>query len=581
MKKQFFSLLSLCVFSASDIAAQTPEIKSMDSLMNLYFENNFFNGEILVAVNSKPIYTKTVGFRDYAKKEKLMPNSIFNIGSVSKPFTAVAVLQLQEKKRLDIGDKVKKYIPSFPYENICIKHLLSHTSGISANLDFMDEGDMLKKLNNDDILPMLVKYRPPLQCIPGDRWIYSNLGYDLLALVVEQVTQMDFFAYVGKYIFQPSGMKQSFIPSVADPRFWLPETINEQSIALPHSYKNITSCEVTNLDLIYNSKAYFVGSGNVYTTVCDLIKFDEALSKNIILSKASQELAYTPYELNNGDLAKDSLAPIASYYGLGWDISIDQSWGRIIWHKGRSGGTRSIFLRNHDRMQTVVAFDNFDHTSCDLKAIACLKTINHRVYRNPVFMSLVQRLGCGISTKGFEEAQKDFIKEKETKRANYFISKDELVELASVLNKKQDFEDALSVLKLGQELFPDSWLVQVNYANLLLGTNQVEEAIRYYKLALSFFSTNGEKRNAFLGNIGSQFIDEDKLDNAEIVLKLNTEIFPDDCNSYDNYAFILDRNNKLDQAILVQEKAVRIAKGQNHELLKTFEENLERLKEKK
>ena len=102
----------------------------------------------------------------------------------------------------------------------------------------------------------------------------------------------------------------------------------------------------------------------------------------------------------------------------------------------------------------------------------------------------------------------------------------------------------------------------------------------YTNAVNSLIGSEGD-RISLLGSIGYQLIEAERLNDAEIVLKLNTELFPTDCNSYDNYAFILDKNNKLDSAIIIQEKAVALAKGQNHKLLKTLQENLDKLKSKK
>ena len=578
MKRHSTQLLLLTLILVATIS-KSQQIKSIDSLLNLCVENNFINGDILIKVNNKPYYKKTIGYRNNERKEKLKPNSIFNVGSVSKPFTSIAILQLQEKNLLNINDKVKKHIPQFPYENVCIKHLLSHTSGLIADID---ENDQLKLLNNDSLVILLFNQNTKLQFEPGAKWSYSNLGYDLLAVIVEQVTKMKFDEYMFKNIFQPAGMSRTFIPRTNNFKQWLPKNVTEMDIALPHSFENIASCFVTNINLSnIKPHCHFYGSSNVYTTVYDLSKFDEALFKNIILSKTSQELAYTPYKLNNGKFATDSLAPILSYYGLGWEVSIDTSWGKIIWHKGRSGGTRTVFLRNPNKKQLVAFSDNNDNPSSDLKAIACLKIINHQTYRNPIFMSLVQKFGCDISSKSYEEAYKNFAKHKETQMKSYYISKDEMVDLSVLLESRNNLKDALSVLKYGNELFPNYWWILITYGDFLLKSKQPDNAIISYKNAVQFLEGSQEDRISLLGSIGYQFIEAKRLNDAEIVLKLNTEIFPNDCNSYDNYAFVLDKNNKLNLAILIQEKAVALAKEQNHLLLKTLQENLEKLKAKK
>ena len=580
MNKHIIVLFFL--LGSTTLAAQSEEIKSIDSLLNLCIKNNCLNGDILITQNNSTFYKRTIGYRDNTTNESLKPNCLFNIASISKSFTATAILQLQEKKLLNINDKVVKYIPNFPYPDVCIKHLLSHTSGLSANMDFLNEEDYQKTITNDSIVSLLIKYKPNLEFNPGEQWAYSNLGYDLLAVIVEHVCNLKFDVYMQKNIFRPAGMSRTFIPRTANVSSWLAKNLNESDIAWPHNYEDLTSCNLRNIyPIICNSKHYYYGSTNIYTTVYDLEKFNKALATNIILSKTSQELAYAPYKLNNGSFAMDTLAPIKSYYGLGWEISIDTTYGKIIWHKGRSGGTRAVFLRNIDRNQMVTFLDNNDNWNTDLKAVACLKIINNLPYKNPLKKSLVQKFGCEIISMGFEEASKEFKKLKETESQNYFISIDELNDLALLLETKGKLKDAISVSQLCNDIYPTDWSSLLLLGDFFLKKNQIDEAIIYYKKAVSFYSNVEDEQISLLGAIGSQFIEANRLNDAEIVLELNTEIFPNDCNSYDNYAFILDKNSKLDLAISVQEKAVALAKAQKHHLLKPLQENLDKLMTKK
>lgn len=570
------------ILGSTTLTAQTKEIESIDSLLNLCAKNNCFNGDILITQNNSIFYKRTIGYRDYTTTESLKPNCLFNIASISKPFTAITILQLQEKKLLNINDKVVKYIPNFPYPDVCINHLLSHTSGLTANIDFLNEEDNQKTMTNDSIISLLIKYKPNLEFKPGEQWAYSNLGYDLLAVIVEHVSNLKFDVYMQKNVFWPAGMRRTFIPRTAKVSSWLAKNLKESDIALPHNYEDLISCNLRNIYLIIcNAKQYYYGSTNVYTTVYDLEKFNKALTNNIILNETSQALAYTPYKLNNGSFAMDSIAPIKSYYGLGWEISIDTTHGKIIWHKGRSGGTRAVFLRNIDRNQLVTFLDNNDNWNTDLKAIACLKIINDLPYKNPLKKSLVQKFGCDIISIGFEEALTEFKKLKEKESQNYFISRDEMNELVLVLDKKNKSKDALALSYLCNELYPDDWSTLLTLSDLQLRNNLTTEAIVNYTKSVRLFSDAEQEQISFLGAIGSQFIEAKRLNDAEVVLKLNTEIFPNDCNSYDNYAFILNENNKLDLAISVQEKAVALAKEQNHMLLKPLQENLEKLKTKK
>lgn len=372
-------------------------------------------------------------------------------------------------------------------------------------------------------------------------------------------------------------MKKTFIPKE--------EITNYQaSMLLPHMYKTIASCEPQSLDSIFlpkKFKTFRVGSENVYSCIEDMVKFDNALRGNKILNKYSQELAYTPFVLNGGDTAKDMHAPIPSYYGMGWYISIDQSWGRIIWHKGRSLGSRSIFLRNPLKQQVVIMTDNFDYVGCDLKGIACLKIINHQPYRNPVYMSLIQKFGCGIYSKGFDNALIDFKKLKETTRKNYYISEEETIGLAYLLVEDKKLSDALLLLEYSKELYPKSADILTTYADFLLRNSQPIDAEVNYKMAVELYSDDLKERETLLNNVGYQFLIDNRLNDSEFALKLNTELFPNSGNTYDSYATVLEKNNKLVLAISNELIAIKVATLNNDPLLSTFNQNLINLQSKK
>ncbi|MEO8589903.1 MAG: serine hydrolase [Flavobacteriales bacterium] len=581
MRSVLLSTLLLCALSAF---AQSREAAEIDSLIDLAVAKKCFNGEVLVSIHNVPFHDRTVGFRDAATREPLKANSLFNIGSVSKPFTAVAVLQLQEKGLLNIKDRVVLHLPEFPYDSVRIEHLLSHTSGITPNLDFLDSTDDRQRLTNDSIIPLLKKYKVPLIFAPGSAWGYSNLGYDVLALLVERVSHISFDEYVQRNILAPAGMDRTFIPRTSALAAWMPKGLNAHDLVVPHMFADIAACEVVPTDSVGpfpRNDHYFVGSSNVYSTTGDLVKFDRALRDNVILDRVSQELAYTPFILTNGDTARDEQAPIPSYYGLGWFISTDTTGGRIIWHKGRSFGTRAILLRNPDKQQCVVALDNFDYTGCDLKGIACLRIINDRPYRNPILKSLVQVLGCGIRSSGSDAAVVEFNRLKENERQNYYISVDELIELSDELGNEGQPADALSVLELGKELFPASSEVYAAEGAVLLKTKHIEEGEQSFAKAAWLYGTTDEERETLLNYLGYRYILASNYGDAAMVLKLNTELYPLSCNTYDSYASALDLNGQLDLAILNQEKAVALASEQKHTLLPTLIKNLEALRAKK
>ncbi len=174
---------------------------------------NPINGNILVAENGKSIYKKSFGFADFENKIPNSETSRFNIASVSKTFTAVSILQLKEKGKVDIDKPVKKYLPEFPYDDITIRHLLSHTSGL-PDYYFYDktyEKEPLRIYTNKDILDDLNKFKFPLSFKPGEKWDYANINYCLLAEVVEKVSGQNFQDYLQKNIFSKAKMLDTYL----------------------------------------------------------------------------------------------------------------------------------------------------------------------------------------------------------------------------------------------------------------------------------------------------------------------------------------------------------------------------------
>ena len=227
--KRFLSILSLILLLAS--CTEQPDdqqsvvnnqynnsyynVQKLDSIINNCYQNGEFNGTILVSRNKKVVYRKAFGYANFETKENLIPESVFYLASVSKQFTAMAIMILNERNQLTYNDKLSKYFPEFPsYANVVtIKHLLTHTSGIP---DHFGLNSYKPDLTNQDVLEILIEQKS-LEFKLGDRFEYSNSGYILLAMITEKVSGIPFHEFMKENVFDPLGMTNTLVYDESKP----------------------------------------------------------------------------------------------------------------------------------------------------------------------------------------------------------------------------------------------------------------------------------------------------------------------------------------------------------------------------
>ena len=163
----------------------------------------------------KTIYQKSFGFSDFNKQIPLNDSSIFELASIGKQFTAMCVLMLEKQGLLNLNDSLRKFFPELPYYNIKIHHLLTHTSGLPNSYKLFDnKWDHKKIAFNDDVIRLLSKEKPAIHFKPGEKWEYSNTGYDLLASIIEKVSGLSFKDCMAKNIFKPTSNGQKIQESI-------------------------------------------------------------------------------------------------------------------------------------------------------------------------------------------------------------------------------------------------------------------------------------------------------------------------------------------------------------------------------
>jgi len=296
-----------------------------------------FNGSIFVAQKGKVLLSKAYGM---SNKEARIPNTTqtkFLIGSITKQFTALSIMQLEERDLLDVNDKIDKYISGFPHgKEITIHQLLSHTSGLPREIQDEIKLDSMPK-TLEEALNVFKEKNIDLLCTPGEKFNYSNSGYILLGYIIEKVSGKTYSDYLQENIFTPLKMDNS--------GFGYNRKENKE---LAIGYTDLLAKQETPNDL-YDFSIWPFSAGGIYSTVDDLYKWDRALYTEQLVSKNTLNTIYTP--------VKDD-------YGYGWYISKDVN-NTTYYHDGKAFGFLSQIIRQVDNDAFIVVLSNEDNMSYD------------------------------------------------------------------------------------------------------------------------------------------------------------------------------------------------------------------------
>ncbi|MCL9805471.1 serine hydrolase [Flavobacterium amniphilum] len=372
-------------------------IQKIDSLLHSLYSQEKINGNVLIAEKGKVIYSRSFGLANETTKEKLNENSIFNLASVSKQFTAMAIMILKEKGKLNLDDDIKKYLPELSfYKGVTIRNLLNHTGGLPDYMQLMDSlFDKSKIATNKDIITIFSKHQPKIVFEPNTKWEYSNTGYALLASIIEKASGLTYADYLNKAIFQPLKMKNTFVYTARlTPRHisnlatgYLPDSLNKYVIP--------DSINETKFVFYYDG---IVGQGRVHSTTLDLLKWDRALYTNKLLSKEGIKEIFEVATLEDKSKTK---------YGFGWGIEDNPDFGKITNHSGGWPGYVTFIDRHITNDKTIIILQNHSNVSIPSKAIRSI------LYNKPLPVQKIRK-EISITTEelqkfvGTYEVEKDF-----------------------------------------------------------------------------------------------------------------------------------------------------------------------------
>ncbi len=313
--------------------------------LHKYFKRRYekigFNGTVLFAEKGEIVYKNAFGYADVKKKQKLNIKTKFQIASASKPFTSYAIMLLKQEGELSYDDSVQHYFPEFPYKGITIRLLMIHKSGLPEYFYFADKlwKDRTRQISNADVVDMMIEHHPQRYYLPDKKYNYINTNYCLLAAIVEKITGDTFEEFMEDEVFDPLEMNDTYIYNKA-------HLTDHANYAIGYTRRR-RKAENSYLNGV-------VGDKGIYTTVEDMLKFDQALYNGDPLELEILEEAFEP--------AHKRLY-IHDNYGFGWRINAQDSTNKIVYHTGWWKGFRSYFIRQLGKKKTIIVLSNMSNQS--------------------------------------------------------------------------------------------------------------------------------------------------------------------------------------------------------------------------
>ncbi len=451
----FFLCLVICFSSTAQDKA-----KQIDDLLAFCYKKGLFNGTILVSDHGNVIYDKAWGYADFAAQREMKTESTFYLASVSKQFTCMAIMILQEQGKLSYDDPLSKYFSDFPdyADQATLRHMMHHTSGIP---DHYSLGLNNPGLKNKDVYDLLVQ-QDTLLFEPGAQYSYSNGAYTLLSMIVAKVSGQSFAQFMKANIFEPLGMTNTLVFDETNP------TVTNRVVG--HTAFGNTD----------DYQLFTTGAGGMFTTTGDLYKWDRALYTEKLVKQSTLAEAFEPTILNDGEVVN---------YGFGWNIQSD-SLGKRVFHTGGMAGFRTFLYRDMINNSTVIMLTN----KGGVFPLGPLATALNNILRGkayelpkiPITMPLYDLVEAGK----LKRLGKTFHKLKKKKSDEYVISENALNAMGYLLIKEEKLEAAKAIFKVNIEAFPESANTYDSYAEACYLLGQYDQARLNYQKSLKLDPEN-------------------------------------------------------------------------------------------
>ena len=477
--KAFRSCAILLLLVAAAFAADETTAK-LDKVLNAYRDAGLLNGVVLVADHGKVIYKKGFG---YANFEWQVPNTIdtkFRIGSVTKPFTAILVLQQVEAGKIKLDAPITEYLPEYRADagaKITVRHLLTHTSGIPTYKapQILEQTSPIGK-------PELVKKwcSGDLESEPGTTWGYNNCGYLLLGMILERTTGKTYADLLRDRILKPAEMNDSGVDTT-------------QLFLAKRAYGYEWSPVAGLRPGPYNEISTALGAGDIYSTAEDMFRFDRALYGDKLLSAKTRELMFTPATQRGG---------------LGWFVRTapkeHPAAGRTLqFHEGHIFGYFTMYTRVPESETMVLTIDNTDQDTF----VEIQREIFNVLYRGTYTLPkkpIGREFSRIMREQGLDTAVAQYRALKRSNSTEFDIDNwRALNRLGYALLHAGETRKAVAVFALNTESFPNQWETWDSAGEALAADGQREAAITHYKKSLELNPANRDGE-AMLKKLGEQ-----------------------------------------------------------------------------
>jgi len=479
------ALVLLVFFLASCREARHEPTNKYEQYLSEASARGEFNGTALVFDGGNVVYQGAFGVRSIDSGTALDVNSQFRLASVSKQFTAMAIMQLMEDGKLRYDQDIRDFIHELPYEGITIRHLLHHVSGLPDYEPLMDQNwktelkvdDPARYTDgNADVIKMLVATKMPVYFKPGEKWRYSNTGYNLLGSIVAKASGVSFAEFLKTRVFDPAGMSSTLLYDfVIGPDPHMPNRAYGYQVEW-------NGTDLSPADSHYLNRGQ--GEDGVYSTVGDMLKWDRALYTEKLVSKATLQEAFTPAVLNNGKTTD---------YGFGWFIQRSPDGKRVVAHSGGWLAFSTHTLRGIEEDKYLVVLMN--NSQGPFGVIA--EGLTNLLYDRPATLpprSIRREIGKAVAESGAAYAVTQYEHFKAQRSDEFRFAEEDLNILGYELLWAGRVDDAVAIHRLNAKEYPNSANVYDSYGDALFARGDSLAALENFESALALDASLSETK---------------------------------------------------------------------------------------